>query len=126
MLKIKTPKSEDFRYMVEIGDIDSINDAFKIFMYKRHSLSFITDKHIIFLTKKEIRKCFKIFTISEGEKWKKQLCETEWSDKYSELFTQRVVTEMKLKNNPRWFYSLVEKGFESYIEANENQKGQLQ
>lgn len=118
MLKIKRPKTQMFEDVLDDGCNDKIVQFFSIYLEPIHVLSFTTDKHLIFLEKEEIKKCFNIFKASIPNPFKEGQEETIWTDEYSEAFAKRVRKEMGIKKsvNPLWFYDLIEEGYKLYLE----------
>ena len=116
MIKLKRPKSQLFEDMLDEGDPTPIRYAFEVYLTPTDILSFVTNKHIIFLSEEEISKCFKIFSVSQGEDWLTEAKEEDWSDQHSEAFALRVKKEMGIKNNPLWFSPLIDEGFHNFVE----------
>lgn len=124
MLKIKNPETEEFEELLEDGNTYALEQAFAIFTTPYHTLSFVTDTHVIFLHELEIKKCFDIFTTSFRKTWDKYIEEKVWAEDYAESFAKRVRREMGIKKNenPFWFSPLIEKGRDCYLDEYKGQK----
>jgi len=119
MIRLERPETDEFIELMDNGEPDQIVNAFSIYLSEENGdvPAFMADKHLVFLTKKDIEFCFKMFDLAQDGKtnWGTIMEETVWADEYAEAFAERAKYEMNCTYGLHlWIYSMIEEAFALY------------